>query len=152
MPIHPLPVFEADADPHHRTALTDEEQYAALEPPKSIVVRFGGMYQVAEYPYDGDAKPGCGTKLVARTQRGTELVEMLTTTCENAGCSKSITRQEMREYIENSGGRDYPFSTNGRILRVATRRGHRPPVGTGPGEAALRPHLPRADRVGWACP
>ena len=101
MVIQPLPVFEADADPHHRNAMSDEETYASLEPPKTIVVRFGAMKMIGEYPYEGDAKPGCGTKLVVRTHRGTELGHMLTTTCENAGCSKSITRKEMLSFIEN---------------------------------------------------
>ncbi|MHC5002694.1 MAG: PSP1 domain-containing protein [Planctomycetota bacterium] len=120
MSIVPLPVFEADADPRHRDALTEAEVYASLEPPKTIVVRFGLMGLIGEYRHDGDAKPGCGTKLVARTHRGTELVEMLTTTCENSGCTKSISRKEMMEYIQASGGRDFPFFTNGRVLRVAT--------------------------------
>ncbi|MEE9253865.1 MAG: hypothetical protein V3U43_02935, partial [Pseudomonadales bacterium] len=95
MSITPLPVFEADADARHRTAMSDEELYAQLKPPKTIVVRFSYLKLVGEYVYDGQATPGCGTKLVARTHRGTELVEMLTTTCENAGCAKSVTRQEM---------------------------------------------------------
>ncbi len=73
MSIFPLPVFEQDADPSRRSAMTDEEIYARLEPPKTIVVRFGSMKMVGEYPYDGDAKPGCGSQLVARTHRGTEL-------------------------------------------------------------------------------
>lgn len=120
MSIFPLPVFEADADPHHRHAMSDEELYARLKPPSTIVVRFGRMRLIGEFPYNGDAKPGCGTKLVVRTFRGTEIGEMLTTTCENAGCSKSVTRQEMREYIDNSGGADYPFHTDGQVLRVAT--------------------------------
>lgn len=120
MPITPLPVYEADADPRYRTAMTDEEIYRSLQIPKSLVVKFGYMKLVAELPYDGDVKPGCGTKLVARTHRGTEVVEMLTTTCDNSGCSKSITRKEMLEYIENSGGKDFPFHTEGRVLRVAT--------------------------------
>ncbi len=120
MSIFPLPVFEADADPHHRDAMTDEEIYERLEPPRTIVVKFGYLKLVAEYPYDGDAKPGCGSKLVARTHRGTEVVEMLTTTCANAGCGKSVTRQEMMEFISNSGGKDYPFHEKGKILRVAS--------------------------------
>jgi hypothetical protein len=86
MSIFPLAVFEADADPHHRSAMSDEEIYARLEPPRTIVVKFGYMKHVGEFPYDGDAKPGCGSKLVARTTRGTEIVEMLTTTCSNSGC------------------------------------------------------------------
>ncbi|MGQ0628330.1 MAG: PSP1 domain-containing protein, partial [Phycisphaerales bacterium] len=113
MAILPLPQFEADL-------LADQEAYAKLKPPTSIVVRFGVVRMVGEFAYDGEAKPGCGSKLVARTHRGTELCEMLTSTCPNAGCSKSVSRREMLEYIDNSGGRDYPFFTDGRILRVAT--------------------------------
>ena len=119
MSIFPLPQFEADADPTDRQ-MTDEERYARLESPSTIVVRVGSMRRVAEYPYKGDAKPGCGSKLVAKTHRGIELVEMLTTTCPNAGCGKSVTRSEMLDYIKASGGKDYPFRTDGRILRVAT--------------------------------
>ena len=100
--------------------MSDAEQYARLESPSTIVVRVGSMRRVAEYPYSGDAKPGCGSKMVATTHRGTELVEMLTTTCPNAGCGKAVSRSEMLDYIKASGGKDYPFRTDGRILRVAT--------------------------------
>jgi len=120
MSIHPLPIFERDADPSHRDALTDAEAYARLKPPTSIVVRVGRLKFVAEYPYSGREKPGCGSKLVVRTHRGTEVAEMLTTTCSNSGCSKSISRQEMLQFIEASGGRDYPFHADGTVLRVAT--------------------------------
>jgi cell fate regulator YaaT (PSP1 superfamily) len=120
MSIVPLPVFEADADPANRDALTLEEQLAKLEPPETIVVKFGSMKMVGEYKQAGGIRAGCGSKLVARTHRGTELVEMLTTTCSNSGCGKSISRKEMLDYIDNSGGKDYPFHTNGRVLRIAT--------------------------------
>ncbi|MDX2145930.1 MAG: regulatory iron-sulfur-containing complex subunit RicT [Planctomycetota bacterium] len=99
----------------------DREIYDRLQAPKTIVVRFGAMHLVGEFPYSGDAKPGCGSKLVVRTHRGTELGEMLTSTCPNSGCSKSVSRKQMLDYIENSGGRDYPFTTEGRVLRVATK-------------------------------
>lgn len=115
-----LPVFEEEADPSTRDLTADEEAYRNRKPPTSIVVRYGSMRMIGEYPYDGPAKPGCGSKLVARTSRGLEVVEMLTTTCPNAGCGKSVTRKEMLEYIENSGGSQYPFKTNGKILRVAS--------------------------------
>ena len=120
MPIVPLPVFEADADPTNRDALTLEEQLAEIEEPKTIAVRFGRMRMVGEYKNQIGIIPGCGSKLVVRTHRGIELTEVITTTCENAGCGKSVTRNEMLGYIENSGGKDYPFYTKGRILRVAT--------------------------------
>lgn len=118
--IHRLEIYEADADPDRRDELTDEEILARRKPPSSIVVRYSAMQLVAEYPYDGPAKPGCGSKLVARTNRGLEIVEMLTTTCANSGCGKSVSRKEMLGYIENSGGQDYPFRTDGKIMRVAT--------------------------------
>jgi cell fate regulator YaaT (PSP1 superfamily) len=114
MSIFPLPQFEADL------AEADREAYEKLKPPTAIVVRYGAMKMVGEFPYEGEAKPGCGSKLVVRTHRGVELGEMLTSTCPNAGCSKSVTRKEMLEYIDNSGGRDYPFSTDGEVLRIAT--------------------------------
>jgi cell fate regulator YaaT (PSP1 superfamily) len=114
MPIHPLPQFEADLEEDRKIY---EER---LKPPRSMVVRFGVMRLIGEYPYDGQAKPGCGSKLVVRTHRGTELAEMLTSTCPNAGCGHAVTRRDMLRYIENSGGKDYPFFTEGRVLRVAT--------------------------------
>ena len=116
MSIFPLPQFEADVAEY----LADKEAYEKLSVPKTIVVRFGAMKLIGEYPYDGTAKPGCGSKLVVRTHRGTELAEMLTSTCPNAGCSKSVSRQEILKYIDNSGGEDYPFYSEGRILRIAT--------------------------------
>jgi cell fate regulator YaaT (PSP1 superfamily) len=117
MAILPLPQFEADL-------LTDQQEreaYAKLQAPKTLVVRFGAMKMVGEFPWDSKEKPGCGSKIVVRTHRGTEIGEMLTSTCSNNGCSKSVSRKEMLEYIENSGGRDYPFFSEGRALRVATK-------------------------------
>ncbi len=120
MPIIPLPVFEEDADPSRRDALTLEEQLEQLEEPETLVVRFGALKLIGEYKQAGGIKAGCGSQLVARTHRGTELVDLLTTTCSNSGCSKSIERSQMLEYIENSGGKNFPFNTNGRVLRIAT--------------------------------
>lgn len=119
MSIFPLPQFETDLKEH--LDAEDRATYERLKAPTSLVVRFGAMKLVGEFPYDGQAKPGCGSKLVVRTHRGTELGEMLTSTCSNSGCSKSVSRQEMLQYIENSGGRDYPFFNNGKVLRIATK-------------------------------
>ena len=45
--ILPLPVMLEEED---------RKVYDALEPPKSIVVRYGYMKLIAELPYDGKAK------------------------------------------------------------------------------------------------
>ncbi len=90
------------------------------EKPKTMVVRYGYLLAIGEFENTLDHKVGCGTKLVARTPRGTEIVEMLTTVCGNGGCGKSITRDKLLDYISHSGGDDYPFTGSGRILRVAT--------------------------------
>lgn len=119
MPIHPLPQFEADLKEYEEQR--DRELYERLKAPTVIVVRYGVMKMIGEFPYDGEAKPGCGSKIVVRTFRGVEIGEMLTSTCPNSGCSKSVTRKEMLEYIENSGGRQYPFSAKGKAMRVATK-------------------------------
>src|SRR5262245_671556 len=115
MPILPLPQFEADLA---QLEEEDRKLYESLKAPKTVVVRFGSMKLIGEFAADGTLKPGCGSKLVCRTHRGTELGEMLTSTCANSGCSKSVSRQEMLKYIENSGGHDYPFFTEGRVLRL----------------------------------
>lgn len=121
MPIIPLPVFEEEADPVKR-GLTEEEiaRYEGLRPPETVVVRYGRMRLIGEFPCQLDRAPGCGTKFVTRTPRGIEIAEMLTTMCSNAGCGASISRKEMLQYIEDSGGKRFPFTDKGRVLRIAT--------------------------------
>lgn len=121
MSINPLPQFEEDLASYLKEK-EDRDAYERLKPPDSIVVRFGYSQMVGEFPYYGDVKPGCGSKLVVKTQRGVELGEMLTSTCANSGCSKSVTRKEMLEYIDNSGGRKYPFFEQGKVMRVAEKK------------------------------
>jgi len=97
-----------------------EEKPAEALPAKTIVVRYGFLKSIGEFPSDLTTKVGCGSKLVIRTDRGTEIGEMLTTTCANGSCSKSISREQLLSYIDKSGRREYPFSEQGRVLRVAT--------------------------------
>jgi cell fate regulator YaaT (PSP1 superfamily) len=120
MPIVPLPQFEADLKAY--LSEQDRAEYEALRARRTLVVRFGSMKYIGEFRNEIGVKPGCGSKVVVRTFRGSELGEMLTSTCPNSGCSKSVSRQEMLKYIDNSGGRDYPFYTEGKLLRIATPR------------------------------
>ena len=96
------------------------EPISAMKAPTSLVVRYGFLRFIGEFPFDGDVRPGCGTKVIIRTRRGTEIAEVLTTSCSSSGCAKSITREKMLAYIENSGGQDFPFSTEGKVLRILT--------------------------------
>ena len=97
-----------------------EERAPEPAPPKTIVVRYGFLRDIGEFQSDLKTKVGCGSKLVVRTNRGTEIAEMLTTVCGNGGCGKSITRDKLLDYISQSGGDKFPFSEAGRVLRVAT--------------------------------
>jgi len=106
--ITPLPVFE-------ETAPKEE-----AEKPSTVVVRYGYQKLIAELPFDDEQRPACGTKLVIRTKRGIELAETLTTVCTNGGCDHSLTRSDMLDFIDKSGGSNYPFTTNGRVQRRAT--------------------------------
>lgn len=111
--ITPLPVLDEPIP---------EEELAALPKrnvPESLVVRYGYQRRMAELPYRGETRPGCSSKVVVRTDRGIELAEVVTTTCPNAGCGSSVTRDQMYDYIKNSGGRDYPLLTEGKVLRIA---------------------------------
>lgn len=92
----------------------------APPPPKTMVVRYGYLKLIGEFQSDVREKVGCGSRLVVRTSRGVEMAEMLTTVCGNGGCNKSITRDKLLDYIDQSGGRDYPFTDSGRVLRLAT--------------------------------
>ena len=115
--IVPLPVMLEEQQA--RAPGTPGTAPADPEPMRSIVVRYGYMRSLGEFPYDGP-RVGCGTKLVVRSPRGVELGEMVTTTCTSAGCASAVSRADMLRYIDNSGGRDFPFTENGRVLRVAT--------------------------------
>jgi cell fate regulator YaaT (PSP1 superfamily) len=61
----------------------------------------------------------CGAKVVIATERGTELGQQVSLFCN--GCNRSISREQVRQYIEHSGQEFYKLSS-GRILREATPR------------------------------
>jgi cell fate regulator YaaT (PSP1 superfamily) len=116
MSIFPLPQFEADVKAYEQERADEAEATR----PRSIVVRYGRMRHIAELPLKGRRPPGCGVQLVIRTRRGIELGTMLTATCKSSGCDKALSRDELRDYIDASGGRDYPFSEQIEVVRTAT--------------------------------
>lgn len=120
MPIVPLPIFEQEADPKAR-GLT-EEQAQSLKPPavpESVVVRYGYMRQIAELPFELDFVPNCHTRLVIKSPRGTELADVLSRSCSSKSCGNVLTHDDIQDYIEQSGGRKYPFTNKGKVIRLA---------------------------------
>ncbi|HEY3241872.1 MAG TPA: regulatory iron-sulfur-containing complex subunit RicT [Phycisphaerae bacterium] len=83
----------------------------------TTAVRFGYMKYIGEFSHEPDMKFSCGAKVVIKTQRGLEIGEQVSLTC--GGCSKSVTRDQIRTYITNSGADSYVLDA-GQIMREAT--------------------------------
>lgn len=83
----------------------------------TTAVRFGYMRYIGEFSHASDLKFTCGAKVVIQTKRGIEMGEQVSLTC--TGCEKSVTRDQMRAWVENCGSDSYIFDA-GRILREAT--------------------------------
>ncbi len=85
----------------------------------TTAVRFGAMNWIGEFQYSPGTVFKCGAKVVIRSERGVELGQQVSLTCN--GCSKSVSRAQIKTYIDNSGAEFYRLAS-GRILREATAR------------------------------
>lgn len=83
----------------------------------TTVVRYGYMKHIGEFTYPQDMKFTCGAKVIVQTHRGTEIGELVSLTC--TGCDKHLSREQIRQYIENSGAEACKLE-NGRVLREVT--------------------------------
>jgi cell fate regulator YaaT (PSP1 superfamily) len=84
----------------------------------NAVVRYGYLKHVGEFSYpDPHMKFGCGAPVVIQSSRGLEFGEMVSLSCN--GCDKSVSREQIRRYVDASGPEYYCLSS-GRILRLAT--------------------------------
>jgi len=83
----------------------------------TTAVRFGFMRYIGEFTHAADLKFTCGAKVVVQTRRGLELGEQVSLTC--GGCDKSVTRDQMKDWVSACGEDSYMFDA-GRILREAT--------------------------------
>ncbi len=83
----------------------------------TTAVRYGYMKHIGEFTY----KPGtvftCGGKVIIQTKRGIEVGQQVSLTC--TGCSKSVSRDDMRSYARASG-EGYLDLGCGKIVREAT--------------------------------
>lgn len=85
----------------------------------SAAVRYGAMNEIGEFTYRPGQVFACGGKVVISTERGVELGEQVSLTC--GGCSKSVTREQIKRYVDNCGPKFYKMRA-GRILREATEQ------------------------------
>lgn len=83
----------------------------------STAVRMGFMRFIGEFSHSPELKFTCGARVVVQTQRGIEIGEQVSLTCN--GCDKSVTREQMKAWVKNCGEDTYIFNA-GRILREAT--------------------------------
>lgn len=83
----------------------------------TTAVRFGYLRFIGEFSHAPDMKFTCGARVVIQTRRGIELGEQVSLTC--SGCTKSVTRDQMKKWVQNCGEDSYMFDA-GRILREAT--------------------------------
>lgn len=80
-------------------------------------VRYGAMNLVGEFSIRTDHVFRCGGKVVIATERGTELGEQVSLTCN--WCPNAVSREKIKEYVDTSGPEFYRFRS-GRVLREAT--------------------------------
>lgn len=83
----------------------------------TTAVRFGYMRHIGEFSHPSEMKFTCGAKVIIQTKRGIEIGEQVSLTC--TGCEKSVTRDQMRDWVDACGADSYVFDA-GRILREAT--------------------------------
>lgn len=83
----------------------------------TTAVRFGYMRYIGEFRHAEGLKFTCGAKVIIQTRRGIEIGEQVSLTC--GGCDKSVTRDQMRDWVSTSGADTYMFDA-GRILREGT--------------------------------
>lgn len=83
----------------------------------TTAVRYGAMNWIGEFSRRPNMVFKCGAKVVVQTDRGIELGEQVSLSC--GGCDKSVSREQIKRYIENSGPEFYRLRS-GRVLREAT--------------------------------
>jgi cell fate regulator YaaT (PSP1 superfamily) len=82
-----------------------------------IGVRYGAMNWIGEFRLPAQTVLKCGAKVVIQSERGIELGEPVNLTCE--GCRPSVSRDQIREYVDNSGPEFYRLKA-GKVLREAS--------------------------------
>jgi cell fate regulator YaaT (PSP1 superfamily) len=89
------------------------------EPRRTVLVRYGKFNMVGQYRHSERQLPSIMTKVVVQTDRGLEIGEIIAPTAAHNRYTCSLTREKIDSYVKESGP-DYPFSRNGRVVRLAS--------------------------------
>ena len=116
------PYPESVHDESHPDQPADLSESQGKEP--LVVVRYGAMRQIGQFRYSLDNPPPRGVKAVIRTDRGVELGEVLAAILPDdqspPPCRPDcLTCAQVEGYLKSCGP-EYPYSRQGKILRLAT--------------------------------
>ena len=102
---------------------TGSEPAGAGEAPleKCVIVRYGRMAQTGLFRHNLETAPAPGCMLVVRSERGVELGKVLTGLGDSSCPSypRCINHDRLEDYLR-ANGPDYPFTRDGRVMRLAT--------------------------------
>ena len=82
-----------------------------------LIARYGALALTGQFSHSLDPPPPLGAKVVARTNRGVELGEVIGHISDQEGRG-NLTAEKMKDFLE-ANGPDYPFSRDGKVLRLA---------------------------------
>ena len=86
----------------------------------TVIVRYGMMGNVGQFRHNLKDLPRPGTHVVARTERGVELGEVIAGVCETT-CAGCVSTDRLGEFLRANGS-DYPFRRGGKVLRIANHQ------------------------------
>ena len=88
-------------------------------PRRNVLVRYGKIGLVGQFRHNERELPSIHTHVVVQTERGLEMGEIISPSAAHRGCSCILPKEKIDNYVKESGP-DYPFSRNGRVMRLAT--------------------------------
>lgn len=97
-----------------------KEEPQEVLPRRNVLVRYGKVGLVGQFRHNERTLPSVRTHVVVQTDRGLEMGEVISPSAAHRGCACIIPKEKIDSYISQSGGADYPFSRNGRVVRLAT--------------------------------
>ena len=84
-----------------------------------MLVRYGKIGLVGQFRHSERSLPSVYTRVVVQTDRGLEMGEVISPSAAHRGCTCIVPREKIDSYVAESGP-DYPFTRNGRVVRLAS--------------------------------